>query len=33
MIQILHHDADCVAVMKPAGVAAIPEKRFFLIKP
>lgn len=27
MIQILHHDADCVAVMKPAGVAAIPEKR------
>jgi RluA family pseudouridine synthase len=27
MIQILHHDADCVAVMKPAGVAAIPEAR------
>jgi RluA family pseudouridine synthase len=27
MIPILHHDADCVAVMKPAGVAAIPEKR------
>jgi tRNA pseudouridine32 synthase/23S rRNA pseudouridine746 synthase len=27
MIRILHHDADCVAVMKPAGVAAIPEKR------
>jgi len=27
MIQILHHDADCVAVLKPAGVAAIPEKR------
>jgi RluA family pseudouridine synthase len=27
MIQILHHGADCVAVMKPAGVAAIPEKR------
>jgi 1-deoxy-D-xylulose-5-phosphate reductoisomerase len=27
MIQILHHDADCVAVMKPMGVAAIPEKR------
>ena len=27
MIQILHHDADCVAVMKPAGIAAIPEAR------
>jgi len=27
MIKILYHDADCVAVMKPAGVAAIPEKR------
>jgi RluA family pseudouridine synthase len=27
MIPILHHDADCVAVMKPAGVAAIPEAR------
>ena len=27
MIKILHHDADCVAVLKPAGIAAIPEKR------
>ena len=27
MIRILHHDADCVAVMKPTGIAAIPEKR------
>lgn len=25
MITILHQDRDCVAVMKPAGVAAIPE--------
>jgi RluA family pseudouridine synthase len=27
MIPILHHDADCVAVLKPAGIAAIPKKR------
>jgi len=27
MIQVLYNDADCVAVMKPAGVAAIPEAR------
>ncbi len=26
MITILYQDDDCVAVMKPAGVAAIPEK-------
>lgn len=27
MIQVLYNDADCVAVLKPAGVAAIPEAR------
>jgi len=27
MIQVLYSDADCVAVMKPVGVAAIPEAR------
>ena len=26
MIEILHQDGDCVAAMKPVGVAAVPEK-------